>query len=151
MEHTYETSIIDVIANDIHSEWRKSWKKNPDNISGNDSRIKNGEDINRPFYDLKNPKNKHENLMSAIVGINCVLNGMSRECSSAIIHDAWVQRNQEWASDKQKISYCLLSEEEKEKDRMVYDFALKHHLLAMNIVKILNDDSLLNISKIDHI
>lgn len=137
----YESGLIDTIATDIHEEWRTSWKKDIRNISGNDARIKNHEDINNNFANLTNIENKKENLMSATVALNCVLRDMSRECAASIIHDTWVQRNHAFATDKQKQSYSVLPESDKHKDRVIFDIAKCHHQTALCIVKILNDTS----------
>tara|TARA_Y100000389_G_C17459878_1_gene520863 strand:+ start:2356 stop:2853 length:498 start_codon:yes stop_codon:yes gene_type:complete len=142
----YEVSLIDVIAGDIHEEWRSSWKKDPRNMGGNDKRIKNDEDINQNFSELKCVENKQENLMSATVALNCVIRGMARECAASIIHDTWVQRNKSYATALQMQSYCLLPENEKEKDRVIFDIAKSHQYTALNIVNILNDESVDHLS-----
>jgi len=40
------------------------------------------------------------------------------------MHDKWLERNGEWAPAEQKLPYDELSEEEKEKDRVVIKKAI---------------------------
>ena len=41
------------------------------------------------------------------------------ENASSVLHDKWLERNSSWASEEQKKPYAELSEEEKEKDRVI--------------------------------
>ncbi len=41
------------------------------------------------------------------------------EKASSVLHDKWLERNGDWASEEQKLPYEDLSEEEKEKDRVI--------------------------------
>lgn len=114
------TKVIVESASEMHDSWRKQWKKDPRNKSGNDERIKNGENINTEFKNLKNEKNTYENIASAVVAYDCVKRKMDLETASSVIHEKWISRNSSWASDEQKRDYSELSEFEKEKDREVY-------------------------------
>ncbi|MGW5383496.1 hypothetical protein [Nocardia sp. NPDC003963] len=46
------------------------------------------------------------------------------EASSSRVHDAWLERNRAWAPPEQSLPYDRLTEEEKEKDRVVIKAAI---------------------------
>jgi hypothetical protein len=119
------SKVIIESASEIHDCWRKQWNKYPRNKTGNDQRIKNGENINTEFRNLKNIKNTYENIASAVVAYECCKRKMDLETASNMIHDRWISRNSSWASDEQKQDYSKLSEFEKEKDREVYRIVRK--------------------------
>jgi hypothetical protein len=75
-----------------------------------------------------------ENKDSASVAVRLIADGRSQgadlsssdfmESASSKVHDAWLQRNGEWAPPEQRLPYDQLSEAEKEKDRVVVRAAL---------------------------
>lgn len=73
------------------------------------------------------PCHSQENTASAIGAIDAVLSnpGKDVEFYSNIIHEQWMDRNKSWAPAEQMKPYSKLSEEEKEKDRIVARLAQK--------------------------
>ncbi len=75
-----------------------------------------------------------ENKISAEVAVNEVERAMEAgeqldeafvEAASSVLHDRWLERNGSWASPEQKVPYQQLSEEEKEKDRVIIRKAIE--------------------------
>lgn len=76
---------------------------------------------------------KGENKASAEVAVDLALDARKDgraldesfvEEASASIHEKWLERNGSWAPEDQKLPYEELSEEEKEKDRVVMRAAI---------------------------
>ncbi|WP_228001792.1 hypothetical protein [Nocardia australiensis] len=86
-------------------------------------------DIANCFYRELPREFKSENLESARVGVSSVLEELRAgrdpahpdfvEYASRQVHDAWLDRNGSWAPWNQKLPYRWLSEEEKQKDRVI--------------------------------
>lgn len=112
--------MIEEAAAELHHQWLEAYRDK----NGSQERIKNGENINASYYAL-NDVNKLENFESAKVAFECIKQGLDVERSCAVIHSAWVDRNQSWAPAYLKREYHLLSEEEKHKDRRVFRVVLK--------------------------
>jgi len=47
------------------------------------------------------------------------------ESASSVLHDKWMERNRSWAPSEQNKPYSELTEEEKEKDRVIIRQAIK--------------------------
>lgn len=137
---------LSAIASKLHDLWREP-RRLSDGLYKFEPRWKNTSDpewivkhgINRvdiantAYYDLPRDWQK-ENLASAQVAleqINCSLeleqplDGEFIEAASAVIHEEWLKRNGEYASAEQKLPYFQLSEEEKEKDRVIIRAAIE--------------------------
>ena len=131
---------ITYLAGQLDDEWRKSrWQEETGSY---EPRIKLVEDLewterhggavevdiaNTAYEDLPSKWQK-ENKESAVVAItevekalegNRELNESFLEDASAVLHDKWLERNRDWASIEQSVPYGELSEEEKEKDRVI--------------------------------
>lgn len=122
----------------LHDEWRAPRKQEDGTF---DPRIKKTKDqewiknygteevdiANTKYEDL--PEDwKGENKISAEVTLTEIykakngnegLNDEFVEKASAILHEKWLERNGSWAPAEQKLPYTELSEEEKEKDRVI--------------------------------
>ena len=83
---------------------------------------------NTPYEDLPSEW-QGENKSSAEVAVTEVVNALYGgvgslnesfiETASSTLHDKWLERNGSWAPPEQKLPYSELSEEEKEKDRVI--------------------------------
>jgi len=129
---------IAILGGLLHDEWRAPRKQENGTF---DPRVKKTKDqewvknhgtedvdiANTKYEDL--PEDwKGENKISAEVTLNEVykakngneeLNDKFVEKASAILHEKWLERNGAWAPAEQKLPYAELSEEEKEKDRVI--------------------------------
>ena len=56
---------------------------------------------------------------------NLALDDSFLELASSVLHDKWLERNGSWAPPEQNKPYSELSEEEKEKDRVIIRQAMK--------------------------
>lgn len=110
-----------IVAGKLHDAWRES-RKRPDGTY--EPRVKpDGEggevDIANTSFEHLPSKWQSENLASAQSALEALKKTLKLEEASALVHQAWLERNAEWAEREQKCPYELLSEEEKEKDRIV--------------------------------
>lgn len=130
--------LVEKVASMAHDAWRA-----PRKIKGTDTyepRIKptndehwtrahNGEtniDIaNTPYTELPSDWQR-ENRKSAEIAVNEVLDAAMKDLPfddvfvervADLLHQGWIDRNKDWASEELKKPYAELSEEEKEKDR----------------------------------
>ena len=116
-------AIMKAAAEEAHEAWRKGFQyKNGKGAQ----RIKNGEDINQPFHQLKNKKNTEENILSVQVATYCILLNYSKQASGDLIHNQWLKRNKDWATEQQKLHFSKLPEEEQNKDLEIYYIVKKH-------------------------
>lgn len=128
----------------LHDEWRESRKKEDGTF---EPRLKNTKDeawskehgvdeidiANTDYANL--PEDwKGENKISAEVAVGEVykavfnkkeLDGAFVESASEAMHVKWLERNGSWAPPEQKLPYAELSEDEKEKDRVIIRKALE--------------------------
>ncbi|MDF2705199.1 MAG: hypothetical protein K0R62_851 [Nonomuraea muscovyensis] len=136
---TPRTRRIDTVAARLHEIWRAPrWRQG----GGFEPRLKTTKDqawirrhgtdevdiANTRYRDLPADWQK-ENKDSAAVGVRLVDDGRRRgadltsvefmEEASEQVHIAWLERNGAWAPPEQRLPYRELSEEEKEKDRVV--------------------------------
>ncbi|HNU76526.1 MAG TPA: hypothetical protein PKL88_02325 [bacterium] len=128
----------------LHDEWRKTRLKEDGTY---EPRIKHTKDegwieshgtdeidiANTSFEDLPSDW-QYENRASAYVTMSLIYEaGMSGENlddsfvdkASSKLHDAWLDRNGSWAPAEQKVSFDELSEEEKDKDRVIIQKGLE--------------------------
>lgn len=116
-------AIMQATAEEAHEAWRIRFQYK----NGKDTqRVKNGEDINQPFHQLKNKKNTEENNLSVRVATYCILLNYSEQASGDLIHNQWLKRNKDWATEQQKLPFSKLSEEEQNKDLEIYYIVKKH-------------------------
>jgi hypothetical protein len=137
-----EARAVDALASHMHDEWRAprrledgSYEPRPKKTTDRAWVAKNGTDevdiANTDYKDL--PADwKKENEDSATVAVGLTADGLRSgqrvsesefvESASAKVHDAWLERNGEWAPPEQQLPYDKLSEPEKAKDRV---FVLK--------------------------
>ncbi|MCO5990316.1 hypothetical protein NE235_29805 [Actinoallomurus spadix] len=135
---------VDVVAGRLHEQWRAPRRLEDGTF---EPRIKSTTDsawisrhgtdqvdiANTRYGDLPADWQK-ENKESARVAVHLVTDAKKEgvdtgssdfmESASAKVHDAWLERNGEWAPPEQKLPYEELSEAEKEKDRVVVRKAL---------------------------
>jgi len=128
----------------LHDEWRESRKKEDGTF---DPRLKKTKDeawikehgideidiANTDYANL--PEDwKGENKISAEVAIEEVYGAVENkkelddafvESASEAMHVKWLERNGSWAPPEQKLPYAELSEEEKEKDRVIIKKAIE--------------------------
>jgi len=134
------------LASSLHDEWRAPRKLEDGTFEPRVKATKDEEwvkahgtdqvDIANSTY-AELPKDwQGENKASAEVAMNLVYDAstMGRELddefveeASSKIHDAWLERNGEWAPEEQKKPYLELSEEEKAKDRVIVQKAISIH------------------------
>ena len=121
------------LASSLHDEWR-SERFRPE-TGGYEPRMKDdgkgGEvDIaNTDYADLPE-KWQAENKAAALGALRIVTRSHARpdgsiEQMSALVHEDWLSRNGDWASAEQKLPYAELSEDEKEKDRVLVRSAIR--------------------------
>lgn len=116
------------LAGDFHDEWRESRRVEYGDFF--EPRIKPTTDAewvkehgtdqvdiaNTKYEDL--PRDwQAENRAAAEAAFDAISKAKTVEEAASMIHDAWLERNGEWAEEHQKVPYSELSEEEKEKDR----------------------------------
>jgi len=128
--------LITEIGSKLHDEWRAPRIKEDGTF---EPRVKNTKDekwaaahgssevdiANTAYAEL--PEDwKGENKISAEVAVGEIykvggknLNDAFVEKASAVMHVKWLERNAGWASEEQKKPFAELSEEEKEKDRVI--------------------------------
>lgn len=126
----------------LHDEWRASRKKENGTFEPRVKKTKdqawtekNGTDqvdiANTDYRDL--PEDwKGENKASAEVAIGEIYKAGGKnldenfiEKASAAVHDAWRERNKSWAPKEQMVEFDELSEEEKNKDRVMVEKAVE--------------------------
>ncbi|TAN58365.1 hypothetical protein EPN15_01385 [Patescibacteria group bacterium] len=133
------------IASQFHDEWRQSrWRKKTEIMNRvkrtNDhewSKKNNGDtevDIANTSYEDLPSDWQAENKASAEVAITEVEaairdgreldNAFIKEVSSTL-HDKWLERNGRWAPPEQNKPYAELTDEEKEKDRVIIRKAIE--------------------------
>lgn len=131
---------IKSLGSQLHEEWRKPrWREESKDY---EPRIKKTKDeawsqahsgavevdiANTPYGGLPSEW-QGENKISAEVAVGEVekaieagapLDDAFIETASSILHDKWLERNGGWAPPEQNKPYAELSEEEKEKDRVI--------------------------------
>jgi len=131
---------IKSLGSQLHEEWRKPRYR--EDSKDYEPRIKKTKDeawsqahggavevdiANTPYEGLPSEW-QGENKISAEVAITEVekaikvgtpLNESFIEAASSTLHDKWLERNGSWAPVEQNKPYAELSEEEKEKDRVI--------------------------------
>jgi hypothetical protein len=132
-----DISADQICADKLHEEWRKGrlvadgsfeprLKTTTDQVWISRQGTDQVDIANTSFSDL--PKDwQQDNLLAAKGAIaaignlrnNELLGSGDLESVASQIHDHWLERNGEWAEDHQLLPYRDLSEEEKEKDRVV--------------------------------
>lgn len=142
--------LVDAVGSVLHEEWRKGYGESAKNKNEDGSvkpRVKktkdaewiaaNGKDevdIYAASYAELPEDWKGENKASAEVAVDEILKAQDSgkalnesfiEEASAVIHEKWLDRNGSWAPVEQNKPYAELSEEEKEKDRVVIREAIK--------------------------
>jgi hypothetical protein len=137
-----EARAVDALASHMHDEWRAPrrledgrYKPQPKKTTDQEWTAENDTDevdiANTDYKDL--PADwKKENEASATVAVGLTADGLRSgqrvsgsafvESASAKVHEAWLERNGEWAPPEQQLPYDELSEPEKAKDRV---FVLK--------------------------
>jgi len=133
---------VEELASELHDEWRAPrWREETKDY---EPRIKGTKDelwqighdgkkevdiANTPYRDL--PEDwKGENKISAEVAVGEIEKAKAAgeknlrgdafiEKASAVMHEKWLERNGSWAPPEQNKPYAELSEEEKEKDRVI--------------------------------
>jgi hypothetical protein len=116
-EYNDMTHPVNLMASDLHEEWRRGYDPENKGIP----RMKGDENINVPYKDLSD-KWQEENKKAAIAALEAVEKYPDdRESGSSYIHDEWLKRHGSWAPEDQKVPYNMLSEEDKEKDRVHYN------------------------------
>ena len=138
--------MIGTLGSRLHDEWRKSrWREDTKNY---EPRVKKTVDsrwveshggvtevdiANTPYEDLPSDW-QAENKASAEVAVDEVKKAIQTgvaldesfiESASAVLHDRWLDRNGSWAPPEQQRPYHELSEEEKEKDRVIIKEAIE--------------------------
>lgn len=128
------------LGSQLHEEWRKPRYREAS--KDYEPRVKKTKDeawsqahggavevdiANTPYEELPSEW-QGENKISAEVAVNEVekareagqpLDESFVEAASSTLHDKWLERNGSWAPPEQNIPYAELSEEEKEKDRVI--------------------------------
>lgn len=136
---------VDKVASRLHEQWRSSRRLEDGTF---EPRLKTTTDSawikkhGTDQIDIANTRYENlpadwqkENKASADVAVRLVTDGRRAgvdvhspdfvESASAKVHDAWLERNGEWAPPEQQLPYEALSEEEKAKDRFVVLNALE--------------------------
>lgn len=134
--------LIAEVGSTLHDEWRAPRKKEDGSF---EPRVKKTKDeawaqshgtqevdiANTSYKDL--PEDwKGENKISAEVAVAEIykvggknLDDAFVDSASAVIHEKWLERNGSWAPAEQNKPYAELSEEEKEKDRVIVRKAIQ--------------------------
>lgn len=137
-KETLKSEQIYALGYYLHDEWRASRKQKGGSFEPrvkktkdkNWIKINNTEevDIANTNYGYLPEDWKRENKISAEVTLdeiylhkdkNQELNEEFIEKASATLHEKWLDRNSQWAAAEQELPYNELSEEEKEKDRVI--------------------------------
>lgn len=138
-----KSEIIQEVASTFHEEWRKNrlqsdWTYKPMIEKSEDEKRteKHWTDTldiaNTAFEDLPNNW-QHENIQAAKVAVDLVyekdlekITAETIEELSQIVHEKRLERNWiAWSFENQRVSYKELSEEEKAKDRIQIEIAIK--------------------------
>lgn len=136
-------SLVAIVGSELHDEWRAPRKKEDSTFEPRIKKTKDEKwvasheadevDIANTAYDQLPEDWKGENKISAQIAIDEVLkaetdlNAEFIEHASSILHDKWLERNGSWAPEDQKKPYARLSEEEKEKDRVIVRKAIERY------------------------
>ncbi|MEQ4723234.1 hypothetical protein [Nonomuraea sp. B19D2] len=144
MSTTLTNRRVDKIANRFHDAWRAprklpdgTYKPRPKPTTDPVWIKKHGTDqvdiANTRYRNLPTDWQR-ENRESARIGLQLVDEARASgvdvrterfmEEASSVVHDKWLVRNRNWASEEQRRPYELLSEAEKEKDRDVIRMVL---------------------------
>lgn len=137
---------IKSLGGQLHEEWRKPrWREESKDYEPRVKKTKDQEwsgthngaievDIaNTPYEDLPSEW-QGENKISAEIAVTEVervietgvpLDESFIEAASSTLHDKWLERNGSWAPPEQNKPYSELSEEEKEKDRVIIRKAIE--------------------------
>lgn len=118
---------LDVLKSEVASELHENWRRARMLPDGKyEPRVKVSStgipvDIaNTEFRDLPDEwQLENQNAANQIVDRILSAPGASMEDLAHSVHEDWLERNHEWASEVQKLPYGELPEEEKEKDREV--------------------------------
>lgn len=138
--------LIEELASQLHEVWRSprlledgTYEPRPKQVRNDPAWVlAHGTDqvdiANTAYRDLPLDY-KLENQESAKVAMPLVIGEVTSgrdpgrsdfiEDASRRVHDAWLDRNREWAPPEQDLAYSELSEPEKEKDRVVVRAAVK--------------------------
>lgn len=155
-----EESLINVVGNELHDEWRAAREIKDTEGKGTgkfETRIKKTKDEQwikskgKDEVDIANTTYKElpedwkgENKISAEITVGEISKALQEkrnlddkfvEEASSILHDKWLERNGEWAPESQKKSYAELSEEEKEKDRVIIKKGIEKQIEMENFKK----------------
>ena len=115
-------------AAELHDQWRAS-RQLPDGTYEprwkDDGQGGQVDIANTPYAELP-PVWQAENKSAAESAICAILKNPDAtvESLAATVHEDWLDRNGDWAPPEQKLPYAELTEEEKEKDRVVVRAAL---------------------------
>ncbi len=137
---------IAILGSQLHEEWRKPrWREESKDY---EPRIKKTKDeawsqvhggavevdiANTPYEGLPSEW-QGENKISAEIAVTEVEKAIEAgtpldesfiETASSTLHDKWLERNGSWAPAEQNKPYAELSEEEKEKDRVIIRKAIE--------------------------
>ena len=138
-----KSEIIQEVASTFHEEWRKNRlqkdgtylpmvEKSEDEVWTRKHWTDTVDIANTTFEDL--PDNwKHENIEAAKIAVDLVyekdlekISAETIEELSKIVHEKRLERNWiAWSFENQRVSYKELSEEEKAKDRLQIEIAIK--------------------------
>ncbi|MEI7511958.1 MAG: hypothetical protein WCK01_00660 [Candidatus Uhrbacteria bacterium] len=137
-EESVKDKLVARLGGELHEEWKKGWRA----THGDEPRMKKTKDSNwisrhkgaveldiasTDYKDLPNEW-QHENKASAEIAVEQTMKAVEAgedldeafiERASSVLHDKWLERNGSWAPAEQKLPYSELSEEEKEKDRVI--------------------------------
>ena len=144
LDEASKQEMINKLGSLLHEEWRAPRKKEDGTF---DPRIKKTKDLDwskengAEEVDIANtdynnlPEDwKGENKISAEVAVTEVEKAIDAgipldesfiEDASSTLHDKWLERNGSWAPAEQNKPYTELSEEEKEKDRVIIRKAIE--------------------------
>ncbi len=137
---------IAILGSQLHELWRKPrWREESKDYEPRTKKTNDGAysqahggavevDIaNTPYEDLPSEW-QGENKISAEVAVTEVEKAIEAgtpldesfiEAASSTLHDKWLKRNGSWAPAEQNKPYTELSEEEKEKDRVIIQKAVE--------------------------
>lgn len=136
---------VNVIASQLHDEWRKPrWKEESQSYESRVKKTKDEEwskshggavevDIANTSYEDLPSDWQAENKASAEVAMGTIVDAdvsgkkfdeRFLEGASSVLHDKWLERNGSYAPPEQNKPYAELSEDEKEKDRVIIRKAL---------------------------
>ena len=137
---------VTILASELHDEWRKPrWREESKDYEPRIKKTKdqawsqahNGEvevDIANTPYEKLPSDWQIENKASAEAAIieveKAIKGGVALdesfvESASSTLHDKWLERNGNWAPPEQNKPYSELTEEEKEKDRVIIRQAIE--------------------------